>query len=137
MPRQRDFNPSILVSYALPCVALPFSRGFKGSGWQLVVFLPRRLILEEEQLEICTAHDERMLWEMLLDHFGGCTIDQALVRGGGLREGVAEVNLHKKFLVLATHSVETRRYFEALRRELEQCSGESQILITRQAIEIL
>lgn len=52
--------------------------------------------------------------------------------GTGYRGSEIETNLHAQVIVIASRWSGTMRYFRALRRELEACSGEEQILILRQ-----
>lgn len=89
------------------------------------------------QLPICTARDERLLEELLQRDFGGFTSGPSFVRGIGLRGIQFETNIHRQITVLASRSRATRHYIQALRRELEQSSGEEQILILRQDLAIV
>lgn len=74
---------------------------------------------------------------MLVRHFGGCTVSQNPIQGVGRRGEELETNVHHTLAVLASRWRGTWRYFRALRKELEECSGEEQILILHQALYIV
>lgn len=59
------------------------------------------------------------------------------MRGFGRREKKPEVNIHAQIFVLASRWRGTMRYFRALRKELQECSGEEQILILRQELVVV
>ncbi|HEX9721883.1 MAG TPA: hypothetical protein VGA53_01320 [Candidatus Paceibacterota bacterium] len=87
---------------------------------------------EGTQETICTNLDEELLQDMLVRHFGGCTANQNPIQGIGRRGNALETNVHHMITVLASRWRGTQRYFRALRRELEESSGEEQVLILRQ-----
>lgn len=134
MPRLRDFNPSALATYKGPRLHPTWNHGwfFESRAWQFVIFLPRWLVKEDEQEEICTARDERLLEGLLQRDFGGCTSNLSSFRGVGYRGPQVETNLHAQIIVIASRWRGTMRYFRALRKELEECSGEERILVLRQ-----
>jgi hypothetical protein len=68
--------------------------------------------------------------------FGGCTVGPSYMHGVGRRGTASETNLHRQITVLASRWRGTKRYFKALRKELEECSGEETILILRQELVI-
>jgi hypothetical protein len=139
MPRIRDFNPQALVPYASPRVQVTWRPGslFSGRVWEFAIFLPRWLVLEREQVAICTTEDEDLLEDLLERDFGGCTSAPSFLRGIGRRGQALEMNFHRLIIVLAWRWRGTWRYFKALRKELEACSGEEQILILHQEINIV
>jgi len=138
MPRLRDFTPSTLETYKGPRLHPTWNHGwfFESRVWQFVIFLPRWLVKDDAREEICTAHDERLLEELLQRDFGGCTSSLSPFRGIGYRGPQVETNLHAQVIVLASRWRGTMRYFRALRKELEASSGEERILILRQTLVI-
>lgn len=139
MPRLRDLNPLALEAQKNPRLQPVWNHGWFSESrvWQFVVFLPRWLVKDSEQEEICTAHDERLLEGLLQRDFGGCTSSLSPFRGIGYRGTQIEVNLHAQVMVIASRWRGTTRYFRALRKELEASSGEAQILILRQELVIV
>lgn len=139
MSRIREFNPVAMETFTSSRLQLSHGLGrmFEGKAWRFTVFLPRWLITDSTRVVICTARDEALLEGLLERHFGGCTIEQSLACGIGRRGDRFEMNLHRKIVVIASRWRGTPRYFQALRRELEECSGEGQILITRQDLVIV
>lgn len=132
MPRVRDLNPSALESVENPMLRTPWgiNTGFKGKASLFTIFLPRVLATKDgKEEEICTDLDEELLQDMLVRHFGGCTINPYPIQGIGRRGEELEANLHHAVTVLASLWRGTWRYFRALRKELEACSGEEQVLI--------
>lgn len=86
MPRIRDLNPNVLQGYEHQRLRIPWNipMGLKGKVWSFTVFLPRLLITEEgEEETICTSLDEELLRDMLVRHFGGCTVSQNPIQGVG------------------------------------------------------
>lgn len=139
MPRKRDFNPEIFNAIRTEAICLTYEhgRGIKGDGLQFTIFLPRRLLFGGKGKTVCNAHDERLLGQLLVKHFGGYSFKVDLLAGFGLRVGAPETNLHRVFTVVAALSDETVRYFQMLRRELQECSGEEQIFIIQQGVKIV
>jgi len=86
---------------------------------------------------ICTAEDEALLEDLLEAHFGGYTVGPSYHRGIGHRGSSIEANVHRVITVFASRWRGTWRYFKALRRELEACSGEEQILILHRELWIV
>ena len=111
--------------------------GFEGRVWQFLIFLPRWFLTSEGRTIICTAEDEPMLEDLLEQHFGGYTVGPSYHRGIGRRGRATEANVHRVITVLASRWRGTWRYFKALRRELEACSGEEQILIMQKELWIV
>lgn len=84
MPRMREFNPSVLEQYVDHRLAISWSPyfGLWGKVWAFTVFLPRFLINPDgHEVMICTALDEELLRDMLVRHFGGCTVSQYPIQG--------------------------------------------------------
>lgn len=83
MPRLRDFIPSALEIHKSPRLHQTWNHGwfFESRAWQFVIFLPRWLVKEDEEEEICTARDERLLEGLLQRDFGGCTTSLSSFRG--------------------------------------------------------
>ncbi len=86
---------------------------------------------------ICTAEDEALLEDLLEEHIGGYTVAPSYHRGIGRRGPSTEANVHRVITVLASRWRGTWRYFKALRRELQACSGEEQILILHQELWVV
>lgn len=63
---------------------------------------------------------------------GGCSANQNPIQGIGRRGQELETNVHHKIEVFASLWRGTWPYFRALRKELQACSGEEQILILHQ-----
>jgi len=140
MPRIRDFNPAILDQSADQRLRIAGTThmGFKGKVWSFTVFLPRLFITANaEEEKICTPLDEELLRNMLVRHFGGCTVNQYPIQGVGRRGEELETNVHHTLTVLTSRWRGTWRYFKALRQELEACSGEEQILILHDTLYIV
>ncbi len=139
MPRVRDFDPAALHAYASPQLPVAWKpgAGFEGRAWQFQLFLPRWVVTSESRSMICTAEDEALLQDLLQEQFGGYTIAPSYYRGIGRRGDASEANKHRVITVLASRWRGTWRYFKALRRELEACSGEEQILILHQELWIV
>lgn len=110
---------------------------FANRVWQFLILLPRWFLTGTAREPICTARDERLLEELLQRDFGGYTSGPWFVRGVGRRGVQFETNIHRQLTVLTSRSRATRRYFRALRRELEASSGEEQILNLRQELVIV
>jgi len=139
MARQRDFDQGVLDHYVDLRLKVRWnSTGlFENRVWQFVVLVPRWLLTSGGREPICTAHDLRLIEDLLWRDFGGYTSMVSPVRGLGLRDQQVEKNLHTQITVLAARWRGTRRYFRALRRELEKCSGEKTIAIFRQELVIV
>ena len=139
MPRKRDFDPKVfdVVRSEPICLSYERGRGIQGEALQFNIFLPRRILLGNRQQMVCNAHDERLLGQMLVKHFGGYSFKIDLLAGFGLRKGEVEINLHRVFVVMAAFSDDAVRYFETLRKELQECSGEEQIFIVQQKVKIV
>jgi len=139
MPHLRDFNSSALETQRNPHLHPTWNHGwfFESRAWQFVIFLPRWIVKHDEQEEICTAHDERLLEGLLQRDFGGCTSSLSFFRGIGYRGSQVETNIHAQVIVLASRWRGTMRYFRALREELEACSGEEQILVLREELVVV
>ena len=139
MARIRDFDPKALDRYAVESVKPSYEhgKGVYGDCLQFVILLPRRIMTEQGEKNLCTPRDEELLYSTLFGHFGGCTVDKSLVFGLGMRDAKLEKNRHRRMLVVASVSDETLCYFQALRKELQDCSGEEQVFITKQPITIL
>ena len=139
MPRVRDFDPAALGPYGTPHLLVNWGakRFLANRVWQLLILLPRWFVTDTSREPICTARDERLLEELLQRNFGGFTSGPWFLRGVGLRGVQFETNIHRQITVLASRSRATKHYFQALRRELEQSSGEEQILILRQDLAIV
>jgi hypothetical protein len=130
----RDFAPATLDKLENQRIRVPWTEntGLKGKVRSFTVFLPRLLITEDGKKDpVCTNLDEELLRDMLVRHFGGCTVSQHSIQGVGRRGKKLETNVHHTLTVLASLWRGTWRYFRALRQELEECSGEEQILILR------
>jgi len=110
---------------------------FETRVWQFLIFLPRWLMTAEGQERICTDEDQTNLEELLQRDFGGYTSSTTDVLGVGHRGAAFEKNVHRQITVLASRWRGTKRYFKALRKELEECSGEETILILRQELVIV
>lgn len=139
MPRVRDFNPDALSAYSTPHVQVNWEPRmlFENRVWQFVIFLPRWFVKKDGQEEVCTVGDQDLLEGLLERDFGGYTSSLSAFRGVGRRGAAFETNLHAQITVLASRWRGTTRYFRALRKELEACSGEEQILILRQELVIV
>jgi len=139
MPRVRDFNPAALSPHGTPQLLVDWEtrRFFANGVWQFLILLPRWFVTGTGHEPICTARDERLLEELLQRDFGGFTSGPWFLRGVGLRGVQFETNIHRQITVLASRSRTTKQYFQALRRELEQSSGEEQILILRHDLAIV
>jgi hypothetical protein len=139
MPRVRDFQPASLHVHASPKLQVDWkpNTGFAGRVWQFLIFLPRWFLTAQGRTMICTPEDEALLEDLLEEHFGGYTVGPSYQRGIGRRGHVAEANVHRVIAVLASRWRGTWRYFQALRRELEACSGEEQILILHQELWVV
>src|SRR5438552_11132083 len=134
MPRVRDYNPEALTSSASSLLAVNSQDRlfFENRVWQFIILLPRWFAAGTAREPVCTARDERLLEELLQRDFGGYTSGPLYVRGVGRRGVQFETNIHRQITVLAARGRRTKRYFRALRSELEACSGEEQVLILRQ-----
>lgn len=135
MPRIRDFNPGVLESLEDKRLHLPWkaNTGLKGKVSIFTIFLPRLLVTKEgKQEEVCTKLDEELLQDMLVRHFGGCSANQNPIQGIGRRGQELETNVHHAIVVLASLWRGTWPYFRVLRKELQACSGEEQILMLHQ-----
>lgn len=139
MSRNRDFDPRSLLQAA--SLRLQVNWGarhfFENRVWQFIVFLPRWLLIRDTREQICTANDQDQLQLLLEYHFGGYTVSTAPSHGVGRRGIYTETNVHAEIRVLASRWRGTKRYFKALRNELEVSSGEEQILILRQDFVIV
>jgi len=138
MPRNRDFSPSALDDHSAPRLRVDWrpQSFFEKRVWQFLIFLPRWLRTESGREVIFSAHDVDLLQGLLERDFGGYTWGPPL-RGVGKRGTQLETNIHRQVMVLASRWRGTMRYFRALRRELEGCTGEEQILILRQELVIV
>lgn len=88
MPRMRDFHPAAADKLEDEQLRIPWTKntGLKGKASSFTVFLPRLLITEGGKEEsICTNLDEELLRDMLVRHFGGCTVSQNSIQGVGRR----------------------------------------------------
>lgn len=135
MSRNRDFNPNSLSNLANERIRVPWTsnKGLTGKVSMFTIFLPRFLLAEGRQsTPVCTSRDEALLQIMLVQHFGGCTANPNPIQGVGRRGSALETNVHHMITVLASSWCGTWRYFKTLRRELEECSGEEQVLILHQ-----
>ncbi len=113
-------------------------KGICGSGIQFIIFFPRfKVSLEEPREVVCDDRDEFSLCTLLAEHFGGYTVDTAFLQGAGPREEAIETNVHRKITVIAGRSSKTLIYFQALQKELEVCSGEEQVFIIQQEIDVI
>jgi hypothetical protein len=130
MPRLRDFDPDALAPRASPRLGVTWQDRFflENRVWQFIILLPRWFIAGAAREPICTAQ------ELLQRDFGGYTSGPPYVRGVGRRGAQLETNIHRHITVLAARGRHTKRYFRALRTELEACSGEDQVLILRLVI---
>jgi hypothetical protein len=139
MPRVRDFRPAALDAYVSTNLQVDWKPnvGFEGRVGQYLIFLPRWFLTAEGRTTICTAEDEALFEDLLGEHFGGYTVSPSYHRGIGRRGRTFEANVHRVITVLASRWRGTWRYFKALRRELEACSGEEQILILHQPLWIV
>lgn len=139
MPRIRDFNYDSLNEFFSERLRVTQSPkfSFRGKATQYIIFLPRWFIRHGQREPVCTGRDELLLTRLLFNHFGGYTVDPSYPRGLGKRGIHYEENLHRKITVIASRWRGTMRYFQALRKELEECSGEEQILILRQELAIV
>jgi len=139
MPRVRDFRPATLHAHSSPKLQVDWKPniGFEGRVWQFLIFLPRWFLTSKGRTMICTAEDEALLEDLLEEHFGGYTVGPSYQRGIGRRGHAIEANVHRVITVLASRWRGTWRYFKALRKELEACSGEEQILILHQELWIV
>jgi hypothetical protein len=139
MARVRDFDPGAIKAYASPHLHVDWEpiTGLRGRVWQFMIFLPRWFLTADRRTMICTAADEANLEDLLESHFGGYTVSPSYHRGIGRRGTLVETNVHRVITVLASRWRGTWRYFKALRRELEACSGEEQILILHQELWIV
>lgn len=136
MARVRDFLPAALDTSADSLLPLTWNDGwlFENHVWQFLIFLPRWLLAETGREEIFTTQDCDLLQALLERDFGGCTWGPSSLRGIGRRGAVLETNIHRQVFVLASRWRGTRRYFRALRKELEECTGEERILMLRQEL---
>jgi hypothetical protein len=139
MPRARDFRAATLQAHVSSKLKVDWkpNTGFEGRVWQFLIFLPRWFLTSEWRTMICTAEDEALLEDHLEENFGGYTVGPSYHRGMGRRGAAIEANVHRVITVLASRWRATWRYFKALRRELETCSGEEQILILHQELWIV
>jgi len=139
MARVRDFDPLALLTKKSPKLRASFNArsSFQGKAWEFQLFLPRWLIINGARTSVCTVRDQNFVRQLLETDFGGYTSEPSFPRGVGYRDEALEVNLHRKFTVIASRWRGTMKYFNALRRELEACSGEEQILILRQELYII
>lgn len=139
MSRKRDFDPKVfdVVCSEPICLSYELDKGIQGDALQFNIFLPRRVLLGNKEQMVCSAHDERLLGQMLVKHFGGYSFKVDLLAGFGLRKGETETNLHRVFTVAAASSDGAAKYFQMLRKELQECSGEEQIFIVQQRIKIV
>lgn len=139
MSRVRDFNSSTLQEYLdLRLQVASNTSVFLGKAWKFTIFFPRWFLSEAQgKQEICSVNDQDLLEGVLQEHFGGYSVDPSFVAGKGRRGLLIEENLHRKITVIASRWRGTMRYFQALRKELEECSGEEQILILRQELVIV
>ncbi len=140
MPRVREFNPDALTPHVAPFLSATWEPSlffFENRVWQYLILLPRWMLTDTMREPICTARDQRLLEELLQRHFGGYTSGPLFVRGVGRRGIQFETNIHRQITVLAARGRGTKRYFSALRSELEASSGEEQILILRQELVIV
>ncbi len=135
MPRVRDFSPAALQEHVSSKLRVGWASktGFEGPAWQFVIFLPRWVLTFEGRGAISTADDETQLE----DHFGGYTVAPSYYQGIGRRGSASETNKHRLITVLASRWRGTWRYFKTLRRELEECTGEEQVLILHQPLWIV
>ena len=138
MARVRDFNPETLTPFSTSRLAVAWQDRiwFENRVWQFLILLPRWLLVGPAREPICTARDERLVEELLQRDFGGYTSGPLYVRGVGRRGVQFETNIHRQITVLAARGRATKRYCRVLRRELEGCSGEEQVLILRQDLVI-
>jgi hypothetical protein len=138
MPRVRDFNPDGLTASATARLAVSWQERlfFENRVWQFIILLPRWFVAGPTREPICTARDERLLEGLLQRDFGGYTSGPPYLRGVGRRGVQFETNIHRQITVLAARGRATKRYFRALRSELEASSGEEQVLILRQELVI-
>lgn len=138
MTRVRDFNAAVLDTHVSPRLQVSWktSMFFETRVWQFIIFFPRWLVSTEARERICTDEDQKSLEELMQRDFGGYTSSTTDVLGIGHRGAAFEKNVHRQITVLASRWRGTKRYFKALRKELEECSGEETILILRQELVI-
>ena len=127
-----------LISYASSNVRISTQAGqIRGKVWQFRIFFPRWFSRGKKRRPIFTADDEEMLSSLLDAHFGGCTSSWSFLKGSGRRGSSREDNVHREITVFSACHNDAVRYFRALRKELEACSGEEQILILREELTII
>lgn len=138
MTRVRDFRSSALDVHTSSRLQVSWKTGmfFETRVWQFTIFFPRWLVSAEARERICTDEDQTNLEELLQRDFDGYTSSATDVLGVGRRGAALEKNVHRQIAVLASRWRGTKRYFKALRKELEECSGEETILILRQELVI-
>lgn len=109
----------------------------RGKVWQFRIFFPRWLSRGKKKNPIFSARDEELLSSLLDEHFGGCTSSWSFLKGSGRRGSAKEDNIHREITVFSACHKDALHYFRALRKELEACSGEEQILILREELTIV
>jgi len=104
MPRARDFDPVAVAACVHPRIQVNWGPKmfFENRVWQFVIFLPRWIVKEGEQDEICTVGDQDLLEGLLERDFGGYTSSLSAFRGVGRRGAEFETNLHAQITVLAS-----------------------------------
>jgi len=138
MTRVRNFRPAALDSHASLRLQVSWNTEifFETRVWQFLIFLPRWLMTGTGRERICTDEDQTNLEELLQRDFGGYTSSTTDILGVGHRGAAFEMNIHRQITVLASRWRGTKKYFKALRRELEESSGEETILILRQELVV-
>ena len=110
---------------------------FETRVWQFLIFFPRWLVTTRGRERICTDEDQKNLEELLQRDFAGYTSSTTDVLGVGHRGAAFDKNVHRQITVLASRWRGTKKYFQALRKELEECSGEERVLILRQELVVV
>lgn len=138
MTMVRNFRSSALHPHSSIRLQVPWKSSilFETYVWQFMIFLPRWLVTAKARERIFTDADQTNLEKLLQLDFGGYTSCATDFYGVGFRGLELEKNIHRQITVLASRWRGTRRYFRALRKELEECSGEETILILRQELVI-
>lgn len=132
MARIRPFNSDVLTPYAWSIALSPF----RGRCWKHTLLVPLYEVplgSDTPRITIFDALDRDALEQAFVHHLGGYTKENRenapLFSGLGYRGAELERNVHAMYLVYTNTRRRAWRYILALAKELQECTGEEQILL--------
>ncbi len=132
MARVRLFNPTVLLPFSASISLHPF----RGKCWKHTLLIPLYAVPLRDDLPrtvIFGAEDRDSLEQAFVSHLGGYTKENRenapLFVGIGYRGADLERNIHAVYLVYTNTSRRAWKYILTLIEELQECTGEEQILL--------